>query len=486
MNYFYFKSTLAEHCIFKIVCLKFALVFILSTFNLSSLTCSSTPENLTESSTLCHEIVLNPILPSNADKQLGGGHIVTSCSLLSLDHLQNGSYVLTINSIVGNEVTLQEKIGSSIKEVHKFEIIGSNRLGFSVKLTDERKSDYYIYNNNVEEQSLSITLYEQDSFIEQRLESNFVIAMLSVLIILIVILTFGSSIYYGQKSHLLVAAFLMIQLSLCHLFFQGSYFIEVELFEMSRLQLSALCIIVAQAFLILWFLVHFQFFVEKKNISLQNQLQSIKQNLSDSFLEGVKHQRQFTSILLLKKVNDIIFDLKQKQEQNTKLKGFEIQKIDQLCKFVRDTAHQLHPHTLSRYGLNKALEQQIFNLESCYPQIEINFNSNVHSEDVDVETSEVIYYSFLDLISKIDFIENSRRIDINLNLSGIEFTLRVRDYKQFSPIISGSNKNIFTQLTNNFTLLKRLIAYKLNAKFRLLEIKINSTGGNSPIFNQIA
>lgn len=229
----------------------------------------------------------------------------------------------------------------------------------------------------------------------------------------------------------------------------------------------------AGSIIFLYVLIKHHFKSKNDNIELLDTISRLEANLSNSFLEGVQHQRQLISLKLINRVDKSLLSLKHQTNKDQRdIRQFK--ELDSLCQFVRKTAHKLHSSTVCRYGLIKAIEQEIFNFESLDNEIQINFNYQGNGEHIHSDIAELIYHSFLEILNTISNNSVTSKIDIRLTCDKDLISINVQDYNLKDYSHSESNNFVFQVMKEQISLLGGLfqIGFK-KGNFFNLELKPN-------------
>lgn len=224
--------------------------------------------------------------------------------------------------------------------------------------------------------------------------------------------------------------------------------------------------------ILMFVIIREHFKIDNDKVSFQTQIRTIQENLSNTYQEGVNHQRQLISFQLINKVNESLIELKKKDDHIDEYDRKQLQEIDRLSQYIRNTAHRLNSDALTRYGLVNTIEKEIFKIESNNNELQINFTKEGELDDINQEISELMYQSFLEMCSTI--LENTdlKKVDIILSNLDNRIALKISDSSESDNSKSNAKNRVFDLLKDQANTLGGIFQTGfLKGNYCLLELK---------------
>ena len=195
--------------------------------------------------------------------------------------------------------------------------------------------------------------------------------------------------------------------------------VEKSLYELYK------WLFVLECFLLLIVLLHDLFQLKIEKAILLEQVLEQKRVATENYLDGLRTERKRISQQLHDGINIRLANIKfsLSNQGNSSL----AQDIDFLSKDVRRISHGLSPLALNEQGLIKALEEEIFKIESNHEELVIDFDYPDDLKNPDPTSSETIYFTLLELFQNILKHTVATFIDIKLSLNGGRYEIMVRN-----------------------------------------------------------
>lgn len=168
---------------------------------------------------------------------------------------------------------------------------------------------------------------------------------------------------------------------------------------------------------------------QSKLDKIKIQLNLIKERTYSAtrYLAGQRGERTRISNILHDSIGSKLAALRMGLSSKNILDGNLSHQLNNIRVEIRDLSHGLNPITLRRNGLVKAIEEETSRMESLIddPIIELNIDKNIN--DVSPQKSEILYFSFLEILQNIIKHNQANQISIQLYEELDKISLEIED-----------------------------------------------------------
>lgn len=202
-------------------------------------------------------------------------------------------------------------------------------------------------------------------------------------------------------------------------------------------------IILFDAIAFLLFLNRDFYITREENTKLNLRVLEEKHKATLEYLQGITFERTRIADYLHDEISSQLIFLKNTiiSKKSLSLTSNEIAyKLDAIYNQVRHLSHSMHPISLEKYGLKKALEEHVLKLEDTYPDVIIDLEITLENASLNSNTEIFLYLSSLELLANSIKHTSSSKIHLYLFLKENNIILvYFDDGGGFDTNISNSN-----------------------------------------------
>lgn len=174
-------------------------------------------------------------------------------------------------------------------------------------------------------------------------------------------------------------------------------------------------------------------FYINRNLAKKLEFQlAIEKHMSEAkYFEGAANERMKLSGKMHDEISILIVLLKQKVSRYLHslpdpLKNID-QDLDSIYKRIRNFSHSLNPVHLRRFGIRKAIEEEILQVEDAFPDMSVSVEFNFGAERFKASVEEAIYFSFLELMNNALKHSGASELESSIGLCHDSISLVFRD-----------------------------------------------------------
>lgn len=165
-----------------------------------------------------------------------------------------------------------------------------------------------------------------------------------------------------------------------------------------------------------------------EKIAYQSRLVAVKEKSIRNFLDGKRNESRRLSRHLHDDINTKLTVLKMSLDPENSENGLQNKpQLSKISDSIKTITHDLLPSSLSRYGIIKAIENEVFEIESSNNDVAISFNSSGNYDNINSDVEMTLYYACMELVQNALKHSKASKIEIKMKETNKSILLIVSD-----------------------------------------------------------